>query len=232
MKKYFIISLVIFITLSLVYGRYTWAQEQGPPQGQTEDNCWDGPPCGPPCGPPDSHGQDDHFGPPPQGKHNDKDRPELTKEDENKALAFIKEYFPTCYNHISELKEKDSIFYKKVIADKFGVMMHLQGMKNKDPEFFNLIVKKIDLEDKSMELSKQYRDTKDENEKSKIEKEMTSTLEQLFDIKCKEGKMKADKMEKALSHMRQTITEREKNKAKIVQNRLDELTGKSEYTKW
>jgi len=121
--------------------------------------------------------------------------------------------------------------YKKAIAEKFGLMLHLKELMKKDGEAFKVIVRKLELEDKSAELSRKYRDA-DDNEKTSIEKELTGILTELFSLRQKESQLKADRMEKDLKHMREVISEREKNKDIIIKDGLDKLTGKAEYLEW
>ena len=131
-----------------------------------------------------------------------------------------------------EMKEADDMHYKKAIAKTYPMMMHLKKIEKNDKEMFDLIIKKEELDAQSMDLARQYREAEDDATKASIESEMQVVLSELFDLRQKEEKCKIDKMEEKLAELKALITERDKNKDIIVQNRIDELTGKSKYTNW
>lgn len=117
-----------------------------------------------------------------------------------------------------------------MLSDRFPLMIKLLDIKGDNQEAFDLIVQKVALEDKTMELSDKYRSAEDKD-KENIKSELAKVLNELFLVKLKEEKMKADNMEKELARMREALAEREKNKEAIIQRRLDELT-KNEILNW
>lgn len=221
MKKFFIIATILLLVLSISYVKFTEAQEVVPP------------------GPP-GEGPQDNFGPPPpgppgmpfSGDHPPGPPPELTEDQIAKMMEFAKEYFPTFYSHSQEIKDINPEEYKKLILERFPMIMELLGLKGKEPELFNVVVKNIEMEDKSGYLSMKYIESSDETEKANIERELKTLLAELFPLKQKEEKIKADKMEEEVKKIRELIEQREANKDTIIQDRLNELTGKNQYLKW
>ncbi len=157
---------------------------------------------------------------------------ELTEEQEAEVIAFNKQYLPTKFEQIMEIKEGNPQEYKKILSESYPVMLHLKKLQNKDKSLFDLIIQKEELDAQSMKLAREYNEAEDEDTKSLIENELGEILGKLFDVRQKEEKAKADKMEEELKKIRETLAEKDKNRDIIIQNRLDELTGKNKYLQW
>ena len=193
----------------------------------------EGPPPGPPGEghPPGPPGEGHHPGPQGEGHHPGPQK-ELTEEQEGELLIFAQQYVPTRYEQLMEIKEIEPMEYKKTIVEQYPMMVHLKKIQQKEPEVFEIIVNKEELDAQSMKLARSYKGASDESEKSAIESELKVVLDKLFDLRQKEEKLKADKMEEELAKIREILVERDTNKELIVQNRIDELTGKSKYIQW
>ncbi len=223
MKKIFFIAFVLLFVVSGMYCNYILAQE-GPPHGGQ----FEGQPPGPPPGnpgegrPPGCHGEGQPPGPP----------KELTEEQEAEVIAFGKQYLPTKFEQIMEIKEEDPMQYKKILADSYPLMLHLKKLQNKDKTMFDLIIQKEELDAQSIKLAREYNEAGDEATKSRIESELLDVVGRLFDVRQEEEKAKADKMEEELKKIREALAEKDKNRNAIIQNRIDELTGKNKYLQW
>jgi len=218
MKQLFTGLLVLSILFSLAYFSRTVAQE-GHPKGQRQNTFEADEIPGPPQGPPSGR----QPCPP----------PELTDLQLQELMAFCKEYFPTFYKNIDGIKDSNPVLYKKITGERFPLMLHLKELMKKEMDLFKIVVRKIELEDKSGELARNYKDTEgDDNAKIAIENELEKILSEIFILRQKESQLHADKMEKQVKHMRETIAEREKNKDLIIKDGLNKLTGKSEYLEW
>ena len=236
MKRFFMVTLVLltfcFVSCIVLAQEFPSGQQHGnnipPPDkiGGPPGNCGEDNMFGPPQGPP-NRGECGEQGRPPQGPP-----PELTEEDIAKFMSFAQKYLPTCYSILKEQKDTDSMEYKMLIADKFHMFMMLKGMMEKDKEMFDIIVKKIELEDQTKVLARKYKESGNEQEKTKIEGDLGKLLNELFDIRQKEDTMKATKMEEEVKRIRETITKREQNKATIVQDGINKLTEKDKYLEW
>lgn len=219
MKQLFTCLLFVSIIFSLAYFTCTVAQE------------------GPECGP--RHNKQNELNSPSghhaghSSGHQNFPPPELTDVQLQELMVFCKEYFPTFHNRIGDIKNSNPLIYKKVTGEKFTLMLHLKELMKKEEDVFKLVVKKIELEDKSRELAEKYKDNEgNTGVQSAVEKELEKILSELFTLKQKESQLQADKMEKEVKHMKEVITEREKNKDIIIKDGLDKLTGKSEYLEW
>ncbi len=121
--------------------------------------------------------------------------------------------------------------YKKATGEKFAFMLHLKELR--DEELLKVITGKIELEDKSRELVRKYKENEgNDTAQASIEKELEKILSDIFTLRQKENQLQVEKMEKEIKHMKEIISEREKNKNIIIKDGLNKLTGKSEYLEW
>ncbi len=218
--------LILSLIFSLAYFTCTVAQE-GPcgPKHNKSDNMPSGPP-GPPEGrgcPPSGHPN------PPEGRNCPP--AELTDVQLQELMTFCKEYFPTFYKSLEGLKNSNPLMYKKATGEKFAFMLHLKELR--DEELLKVITGKIELEDKSRELVRKYKENEgNDTAQASIEKELEKILSDIFTLRQKENQLQVEKMEKEIKHMKEIISEREKNKNIIIKDGLNKLTGKSEYLEW
>jgi len=104
MKRLFTILLVISILFSLAYFSSIVAQE-GPPSCPKQNKPFEQErPFGPPDGPQNSL---------PPG-HPNCPPPDLTDTQIQELMVFCKEYLPTFYNHINEIKKPIPVCIKKL----------------------------------------------------------------------------------------------------------------------
>ncbi|MEQ8169956.1 MAG: hypothetical protein ABRQ38_13775 [Candidatus Eremiobacterota bacterium] len=204
--------LIISIIFSLAYFTCTVAQER-------------------PCGP-KHNGYDDMPSVPPnlpEGRNCV--APELTDVQIQELVNFCKEYFPTFYKSLEELKNSNPLMYKKVTGEKFILMLHLKELKKE--ELFKVITGKIELEDKSRELTRKYKEHEgNDTAQAAIEQELEKILAHIFALRQKENQLQVEKMEKEIKHLKEIISVREKNKNIIIKDGVNKLTGKSEYLEW
>jgi len=158
--------------------------------------------------------------------------PKLSEDQKIQLLDFIKEYTPFTYNRLQELKEIDPFKYEHLLMQKYRQMMELKQMKKSDPEAYKDAIKAMQLDEKTIELSKKYRDSNNKDEKNKIMGELKTVLSTLFDLREKERERKIKQLEEEIKHLKDLLASRRKNKEIIIQKKLDELTGKSEKTEW
>ena len=70
------------------------------------------------------------------------------------------------------------------------------------------------------------------NEQSQIKNKLRVKLEQLFDLKEEERRLEVEMLEKELKKLKASLEARKKNKAEIINNRMNELMGMDDYLEW
>lgn len=71
-----------------------------------------------------------------------------------------------------------------------------------------------------------------QSEKAGIKTKLQSKLEQLFDLKEEERRLEVEFLEKELQELKASLEVRKKNKAQIINRRLQELIGLEDYLDW
>ena len=85
-------------------------------------------------------------------------------------------------------------------------------------------VRMLSLEFESKELSVKFDKASDSDKKS-VKEALRAVLSELFDLKSKNQELRVKRMEADLGRLKKKLEERKANKSKIVEQRLDQLTG-------
>ncbi|MEQ8186871.1 MAG: hypothetical protein ABRQ39_02775 [Candidatus Eremiobacterota bacterium] len=163
-----------------------------------------------------------HPGPPPV----------LNEKQKSEVLSFIQKYMPSNYETLGEIKEVDPGRYNQILLENYRIMTDLRELANIDGEAYKDSLKAIKLEDESIKLARKYRKAREEEEKGQISKKLKSILSELFDLREKERARRIKQLEQELARLKESLNNRKKNKDTIVQQRMDELTGKKENLQW
>jgi len=91
-------------------------------------------------------------------------------------------------------------------------------------EEFRRRVDLIRLEDEVEKLGDACRREKDEGKKNELRKELSGRLETLFDKKEEAARMHIARMEQDIKQLEGQLDGRRRNRAKIIEKRLQELT--------
>jgi hypothetical protein len=85
-------------------------------------------------------------------------------------------------------------------------------------------VRTLALEFDSKELSLKYDKAADADKKA-IKESLRADLSELFDLKTRGQELRVKHMEKEMARLKKNLEGRKANKAKIVDQRLDQMTG-------
>lgn len=147
---------------------------------------------------------------------------EIPENAEERVIGVIKKYDPSFADKLLRLKEENPQKYNIAIGISFRFLNMAKRVE--DPGLEKDIVRGISLEYEVRELSLQY-DKANDAEKNKIKEKIKANLNELFDIRTKGQEVRIKMMEKELARLKAGIEKRKTNKAKIVEHRLDQLTG-------
>ena len=205
MKKNFSIILLILVSLCLLQTATFAIEEESSPYDIAQAPLPGGPPHPPPV---------------------------LSDKQKSEVLSFIQKNMPSNYQSLMEIKGVDPGRYDHAILENYRIMMELKDLAKVDSEAYKDSLRAIQLEDESMKLSKQYRKASGEQEKGQITKKLKTVLSELFDLREKERARRIKQLEQELARLKESLNNRKKNKDTIVQQRIDELTGKKENLEW
>jgi len=141
---------------------------------------------------------------------------------EQEALTMIKKYDAAFGKKLEDLKDMAPAKYK-MIMQMSGKMLGMAAMEQ-DESVQKDAVRAISLEYESKELSLSYNKASDADKKA-IKDKLTPVLSELFDLKTKAQEMRVKHMEGEIAKLKKNLENRKINKAKIVDQRLDQMTG-------
>ncbi len=89
-----------------------------------------------------------------------------------------------------------------------------------------------ELENSCYKLAAQYQDSKETEKKRRLESELKTAVNDLFELREAVREREMKRLETDLSQMREKLAQRRANKAQVVQKRLDQLLGKKDDLDW
>lgn len=141
---------------------------------------------------------------------------------EEKVLGVIKKHDPAFAKKLGELKETAPAKYKMVLQMS-GRLFAVARME-RDETIEKDAVRALALEFESKELSLNYNKASD-SEKRSIRERLKTVLSELFDLRSKGQETRVRHMESEIGRLKKNLDKRKANKAKIVEQRLEQLTG-------
>lgn len=151
----------------------------------------------------------------------------LTPEQEKAALEFLLQSNPELGKKMADIRISDPLRYQHELQKTLQMMT----VKQQDPERFARIAKIKALEERSHELAINYNGL-DAAGQEKLKGMLSTTLDELFDLREMEREDEMKRLEKRLEELRESLAARKKNKSQIVERRLQELIGKRSYLEW
>ncbi len=157
---------------------------------------------------------------------------QLSDEDIARIYQFLSQIDPSGPDQLREIQMKDRNRYEHKLQKLYREMLFMDRLKHEQPERYAESVQLRKLSRQSAHLAELFRNNTDESEKNKIKQELTLVLDQLFDLREKEKQEEIKRIKTHLKQLQNQIAERKKNKQLIIQNRLDQLTGKGNLYEW
>ncbi|HHL73101.1 MAG TPA: hypothetical protein ENJ29_11385 [Bacteroidetes bacterium] len=212
------------MTLLVCAGMLT-AQER-PPQ----------PPPPPPDAPAPVMGMGGQMGRMAQGKGKMNDARQrgalLNEKSEQETLAWIEEADAELAADLAKLKTESPQRYRITIRRMNMTRRKLDRLRERDQERFALQKKIHIMEAKTRMLGTRYRKSDDDAEKERLQADLKKILTELFDLREQDRGREVQRLEKELARLRQSLEKRRKNKERIIERRLAELTGMTDDLRW
>lgn len=156
----------------------------------------------------------------------------MTPEQEEEILDRIKKENPEEAKELMMLKKEEPFEFRKILIQRQHELERLDELKERDPERYEQKVKQNSLERRGRQLAEKYRDSTDEKIKANIKKELSSVLNQLFDLREKDREMEIKHLTEKLNQLKSVLAERKKKKQEIVERRLQEMLGEIDVLLW
>ena len=141
---------------------------------------------------------------------------------EEETLAVIKKHDPAFAKKVEGLREMAPAKYKMVI--QMSGKLFAVGRMEKDESMEKDAVRALALEFETKELSAKYGNASD-SEKKAIKESLRVKLGELFELKTRGQELRVKHMEREIGKLKKNLESRKANKTKIVEQRLEQLTG-------
>ena len=101
----------------------------------------------------------------------------VSPEEEREVLEFFKRNQPEEFEMLMDMKEAEPLTFQRELMERVKYWRHLKGLEKKDPGRYEKAIKEMELDYRSRQLARSYRETKDSAEKKKVEKELKNVLD-------------------------------------------------------
>lgn len=141
---------------------------------------------------------------------------------EEKVLSIIKKHDPAFGKKVEDFREVAPAKYRMLtqMAGKMFMGAKLEGDESLEKD----AVRGLALEFESKELSMKFNKASDADKKA-IKDRLKTVLSELFDLRSKGQELRVKHMEGEIGNLKKKLESRKANKAKIVDERLERLTG-------
>jgi hypothetical protein len=161
----------------------------------------------------------------------DRKEPESDQKME-KIRAFLKEFYPEKLEELERLREENPAAFAREIQGCVREIQNLENLKKNDPERFKEVIELRKLERESMRIAESYRRERDTNKKVEIKQKLREILNCIFEHKNKEQQREIEHLSQELDRLKKRIESRTQNKDKILDRRINEMTGEKDESDW
>ncbi len=155
-----------------------------------------------------------------QGMRMGQGGPGFLSEDE--TIALIKKYDADFAKKVSDLKTIAPAKYRMLL--QMSRRLFAVARMDQDENLEKDAVRGLSLEYDCRELAGRY-DRASDAEKKSIKEALRAKSSELFDLKIKGQELRVKRMEKDIARLKKNLETRKANKAKIVDLRVDQMTG-------
>jgi hypothetical protein len=156
----------------------------------------------------------------------------FSEEQAKEIIGFFSEIDPQIEDEMKVMKSRNLREYQERLRRMDKEMRYLSRLQDEEAERFDQAIALRKLEVQCNKLARLYRKSNDETKKSQLEQEIRDKLVQLFKMKEQEKELEITRIMDRVDKMRQEMKERKANKDKIIELRLNELTGKEHLSRW
>lgn len=156
----------------------------------------------------------------------------LTPELEKEALDYLAQNYPQEAQDLPRFKPMDQRRYTMRLKAVLDEKARVEFLQKNDPARYEREMKIRDLERQSRELSESYRKSADEAARRTMRTNLNNVIAQLFDLREMNRQDEVKRMEADLKRLKETLEQRQKNRAGIIERRVQQLTGEAGIMEW
>lgn len=153
----------------------------------------------------------------------------LSAEQIDEIMTLVKELMPVRHERLSILRKRNPEFFQRQIHQLAPVMFRIQESEG---EMKELLIKDMQLDTDMRDTCDKLRKAQRPNVRDELTRELRGYVEQQFDVKQRKQKYMIAEFEKRLAEQKRHHEDREKNREKLVESRLKELTSDDPPLRW
>jgi hypothetical protein len=136
------------------------------------------------------------------------------------------------FERAQALREEEQRRRQTEILDRVVREEHLRRSQRDDPARFEREKKIAEFERQSRELAGSYSKAQDEAARKTFRANLAEVVTQLFDLREQNRQEEVRRMETELKRLKDTLEQRQKNRANIIERRIQQLTGEAGAMEW
>jgi hypothetical protein len=163
-------------------------------------------------------------------------RPDPAKKKEEE-IARVMEFFrvtqPDVYEQAKVLQGSDPARFEKLVRPTIYTVNKLEDMRKRSPKLFELTMKDLELNYRSLRLSRQLkRADLPPADREKLTTELTGIVSSQFDIRQQIRREEIEHLKTQLKELGDKLQSNEKVKDKLIKKRVDDLVEKPPRLEW
>ncbi len=147
-------------------------------------------------------------------------------------VPFLRSYYSQEIRQFAALSRTNKDRAVRQLAALFEEALDMMEQRARDPGWFDLTMRKKNLDAKADRLVSALDKAKTSDERERYREELREVLREIFDIKHTLMKKDVNEMSRELDKLSGLIRMREGNREAIIERRLADLTSKAEDLKW
>ncbi|MFO8013219.1 MAG: hypothetical protein R6X20_07930 [Phycisphaerae bacterium] len=148
---------------------------------------------------------------------------ELTDEQVDEILAFVKEKMPWRYERLKAWQEEKPEFFRRMCRRLRFEIGQLKRLKKDNPEAYEAALEEHRLRARAAELAARARKAESEEAREKTKAELRGVLERLFDAERRAREAQIHELEERIAHLRRQLAERAEKRDRIIDWLLERL---------
>ncbi len=145
---------------------------------------------------------------------------------------FVEQVMPGRFEQIMALRRTNPDRFRQTVMSLMQKKRQLDELKERDPAAYERAVTQMGLEAEVREIAEAARKADNEEGKKAAKDKLADAVGQLFDIQCETLQQEIQEQTQRIEEMKQLLEKRRAAKEKIVQRRVDELTGDDAVLRW
>ena len=150
---------------------------------------------------------------------------------EQEEQSYLEKITPKLKAELLYIKETDKNKYYELLREAYLKNMDYPFFQKREKTMHETDKKIFELEVISESLAARFKKA-NQNDKTKIRSQLSTTLDELFDMREEQRKLEVQVLEGQLAELKKSLKMRLDNKKEIIQRRIQDLLGEDKYLDW